>query len=264
MARSATCGWRWAAWRPSRGAPMRRKASCAAGGRRRRCSVALRRPNWRRRGRSGTTASRSSWPGARSWPCSASSPPSRREASHEHDRDPAHGAAPCARRAGAGNAAGRTASPATGQHGHIGQPVSRLDGALKVRGEARFAAEVAMDGLLLRRCRAFDDRARAHRVAGYRRRRGRARRRPGDDPSQCAADEGAGSVRRGRRRGRQQPARHAGRLRPLERRGGGPRAGGDAGAGRPCRRAGVGDLHGRDGSHRFRRRQDARRAIRAR
>ena len=26
-ARSATCGWRWAAWRTSRGAPMRRKAS---------------------------------------------------------------------------------------------------------------------------------------------------------------------------------------------------------------------------------------------
>src|SRR5262249_33673616 len=35
-----------------------------------------------------------------------------------------------------------------GQHGHVGQPVSRLDGALKVRGQARFAAEVAMEGLL--------------------------------------------------------------------------------------------------------------------
>src|ERR1700693_3694973 len=34
------------------------------------------------------------------------------------------------------------------QHGHIGEPVSRLDGALKVRGQARFAAEVAMEGLL--------------------------------------------------------------------------------------------------------------------
>jgi xanthine dehydrogenase YagR molybdenum-binding subunit len=34
------------------------------------------------------------------------------------------------------------------QHGHIGEPVSRLDGALKVRGAARFAAEVAMEGLL--------------------------------------------------------------------------------------------------------------------
>jgi xanthine dehydrogenase YagR molybdenum-binding subunit len=35
-----------------------------------------------------------------------------------------------------------------GQHGHVGTPVSRFDGALKVRGEARFAAEVAMEGLL--------------------------------------------------------------------------------------------------------------------
>ena len=34
------------------------------------------------------------------------------------------------------------------QHGHIGEPVSRLDGALKVRGEARFAAEVATENLL--------------------------------------------------------------------------------------------------------------------
>ncbi|TAJ83077.1 xanthine dehydrogenase family protein molybdopterin-binding subunit [Reyranella sp.] len=44
----------------------------------------------------------------------------------------------------------RPASPPVrhGQHGHVGEPVSRLDGALKVRGEARFAAEVAMEGLL--------------------------------------------------------------------------------------------------------------------
>ncbi|MBI2738645.1 MAG: xanthine dehydrogenase family protein molybdopterin-binding subunit [Rhodospirillales bacterium] len=35
-----------------------------------------------------------------------------------------------------------------GQHGHIGEPVSRLDGVLKVRGQARFAAEVPLAGLL--------------------------------------------------------------------------------------------------------------------
>ncbi|CAN5368740.1 hypothetical protein BH10PSE12_BH10PSE12_28240 [soil metagenome] len=35
-----------------------------------------------------------------------------------------------------------------GQHGRVGAPLSRLDGPLKVRGEARFAAEVAMEGLL--------------------------------------------------------------------------------------------------------------------
>jgi xanthine dehydrogenase YagR molybdenum-binding subunit len=33
------------------------------------------------------------------------------------------------------------------KHGLIGRPVSRLDGALKVKGEARFAAEIAVDGL---------------------------------------------------------------------------------------------------------------------
>jgi xanthine dehydrogenase YagR molybdenum-binding subunit len=35
-----------------------------------------------------------------------------------------------------------------GKHGLIGAQVSRLDGALKVRGEARFAAEYAMDGMV--------------------------------------------------------------------------------------------------------------------
>ncbi|RST31571.1 xanthine dehydrogenase family protein molybdopterin-binding subunit [Sphingomonas ginkgonis] len=34
------------------------------------------------------------------------------------------------------------------QHGHVGQPVSRLDGPLKVRGGARYAAEFPLDGLL--------------------------------------------------------------------------------------------------------------------
>ena len=33
------------------------------------------------------------------------------------------------------------------QHGHVGQPISRLDGPLKVRGAARFAAEVALPNL---------------------------------------------------------------------------------------------------------------------
>lgn len=34
------------------------------------------------------------------------------------------------------------------QHGHIGKPVSRLDGPLKVAGQARFAAEFPMDGMV--------------------------------------------------------------------------------------------------------------------
>ena len=33
------------------------------------------------------------------------------------------------------------------QHGHVGQPVSRIDGPVKVRGAARFSAEVRVDGL---------------------------------------------------------------------------------------------------------------------
>ena len=34
------------------------------------------------------------------------------------------------------------------KHGLIGQPISRLDGPLKVQGKARFAAEFAMDGMV--------------------------------------------------------------------------------------------------------------------
>jgi xanthine dehydrogenase YagR molybdenum-binding subunit len=40
-----------------------------------------------------------------------------------------------------------TPDPLMHRHGLIGAPVSRLDGPLKVQGKARFAAEVAMDGL---------------------------------------------------------------------------------------------------------------------
>jgi xanthine dehydrogenase YagR molybdenum-binding subunit len=38
--------------------------------------------------------------------------------------------------------------PLSGKHGLLGQPLSRLDGPLKVAGRARFAAEVPMPGLL--------------------------------------------------------------------------------------------------------------------
>ncbi len=44
---------------------------------------------------------------------------------------------------------GGTPDPLIGhKHGHVGAPVSRLDGLLKVSGQARFAAEVALDGML--------------------------------------------------------------------------------------------------------------------
>ncbi|MBR0653463.1 xanthine dehydrogenase family protein molybdopterin-binding subunit [Plastoroseomonas arctica] len=42
---------------------------------------------------------------------------------------------------------GGSPDPLMQKHGLIGAPVSRLDGALKVRGKARFAAEVPMQGL---------------------------------------------------------------------------------------------------------------------
>jgi xanthine dehydrogenase YagR molybdenum-binding subunit len=34
------------------------------------------------------------------------------------------------------------------QHGHIGKPLSRIDGSLKVTGRARFAAEFRLDGMV--------------------------------------------------------------------------------------------------------------------
>ncbi|WP_287980807.1 xanthine dehydrogenase family protein molybdopterin-binding subunit [Sphingomonas sp.] len=43
---------------------------------------------------------------------------------------------------------GTRPKPVRGQHGHVGEPVSRIDGALKVGGTARFAAEVKLDGML--------------------------------------------------------------------------------------------------------------------
>ena len=43
---------------------------------------------------------------------------------------------------------GGVPDPLIARHGRIGKPVSRLDGALKVRGAARFAAERPMDGMV--------------------------------------------------------------------------------------------------------------------
>ena len=49
------------------------------------------------------------------------------------------------------------------QHGHIGQPIPRLDGLLKVRGTARFAADMAMPNLTYaRRCRRIAVRRACH------------------------------------------------------------------------------------------------------
>jgi xanthine dehydrogenase YagR molybdenum-binding subunit len=43
---------------------------------------------------------------------------------------------------------GGTPDPLMQKHGLIGQPVSRIDGPLKVQGKARFAAEVPLEGLV--------------------------------------------------------------------------------------------------------------------
>src|ERR1700722_14512418 len=42
---------------------------------------------------------------------------------------------------------GGAPDPLMHKHGLIGQPVSRIDGPLKVQGKARFAAEVPIEGM---------------------------------------------------------------------------------------------------------------------
>ena len=68
----------------------------------------------------------------------------------------------------------------------LGQPVSRVDGPLKVRGEARFAAEVPLEICSTRRWHTAPSRAAAS-PGSTPRRRGGARRRAGDDPQERAA-----------------------------------------------------------------------------
>ena len=63
------------------------------------------------------------------------------------------------------------------QHGLIGAQVSRLDGPLKVRGEARFAAEYVMEGMVYAALRVQHDRSRSHHDPRHQRCRGRVRRR---------------------------------------------------------------------------------------
>ena len=129
------------------------------------------------------------------------------------------------------------------KHGLIGAQVSRLDGPLKVRGEARFAAEYVMEGMVYAVAALQHDRSRSHHDARHERRRGRGRRRARHDPPQRPADAAAAAVPDRAEGGRgQRPARHAGRQHPLERRAGRGRPGRDAGAGRPRRLADQGRL----------------------
>ena len=119
------------------------------------------------------------------------------------------------------------------QHGHIGKPLSRIDGPLKVTGAARFAAEFPIETMVYAAL-AYSTIAKG-RIAEID--TSAAEAAPGvvagDDASQRAAPEAAAAVpvrlEGGRRR---QSARDAGRSHPLERRADrrGPRR--DAGAGR--------------------------------
>ena len=95
----------------------------------------------------------------------------------------------------------------------IGKPVSRIDGPLKVTGEARFAAEFRAGGHGLRRARLQHDRQGPHRRGST---RASAEAAPGvvagDDASERAADEAAAGVHVGRQGGgRRRSAGHAGR-----------------------------------------------------
>jgi CO/xanthine dehydrogenase Mo-binding subunit len=80
------------------------------------------------------------------------------------------------------------------KRGLIGTPVSRLDGPLKVQGEARFAAEFALEGMLYAAL-ALHDRVRADRAARHGRGRSRAGGRARHELPQRATHAGSGAVR---------------------------------------------------------------------
>ncbi len=61
------------------------------------------------------------------------------------------------------------------KHGLIGAPVSRLDGPLKVQGEAQFAAEFPLDGMVYAALAFSTDAEGPHRALDT----ARPRRRPG-------------------------------------------------------------------------------------
>ena len=79
------------------------------------------------------------------------------------------------------------------KHGLIGAPVSRLDGALKVKGAARFAAEYAMEGMVYAAL-AYSTIAKGRIATLERRGRSGARRGAGDDVPERAADEADAAV----------------------------------------------------------------------
>jgi xanthine dehydrogenase YagR molybdenum-binding subunit len=104
------------------------------------------------------------------------------------------------------------------RHGLIGAPVSRLDGPLKVQGQARFAAEFPMQDMVyaaLVYSTVPRGRIAAH---GHGRGAGGARRGAGDDARERTAHEAHAALHvQGQGGRRRRPARAAGRPGPLER-----------------------------------------------
>ncbi len=131
----------------------------------------------------------------------------------------------------------------------------RIDGPLKVRGAARFAAEVPMEGMLY----AHSPSPRFRRAASRRSTPPRPKRAPGVvlvmTHRERAADEpDAGLPDRAEGSGSRRPADHAGRPGPLERPADRAGARGHAGAGGPRQVADPRDLRGRARGHVVRRR----------
>ena len=96
------------------------------------------------------------------------------------------------------------------QHGHIGKPLSRIEGRSRCRGSAPFAAELPIEAMVYAAL-AYSTIAKGRIVEIDTGRRGRARRWRSDDASQRAAPQAAARVpvrlEGGRRR---QSARDAG------------------------------------------------------
>ena len=139
------------------------------------------------------------------------------------------------------------------QHGHIGKPLSRIDGPLKVRGAAPFAAEFPIEGMVyaalaystIAKGRIVElDTAAAEAAPGV---------VAGDDAPQRAADEAAAVfLTAAKAAGGDDLPDHAGRPHPLERPADRRGARRDAGAGRSRQVADPRDLRGRGGAHRVR------------
>src|SRR5437763_787595 len=138
-------GSHWAALPPNPGAPARRSRSWQAVLRVPTSSAALRRRRWPTRDLPETTYSRSSWRNG-----SSCAPWRSRRQDHRHasQRFPPP-RSPLQLERCMTPEIKLTQAPAQVRHGsNIGQPLTRRDGVLKVKGEARYAADNHPPGML--------------------------------------------------------------------------------------------------------------------